>query len=270
MSEAPYMQFYVGDYLADTQHLDCVEHGAYCLLLFTMWRCGGTLQNDPKKLARICRLTPSRWANISDDILSFFTVSENEISHKRIQKDLEKFSKVKAKRVCAGRKGGEAKALKTNNPPLANGIASATLRAPVQNQNQSHKELLLPNGSTPNKENPAVTLWNELAAETGLSKVQRLTANRQAKLNARLRDCGGLEGWEMALAKIRGSPFLLGDNERGWKANFDFLLQESSFTKLMEDTYERNTDNRTSKPGRRSAADRRMQAFLSVAAGDEG
>jgi hypothetical protein len=70
---APYMQLYVADYLGDTRHLTTEQHGAYLLLLMTMWRSDGVLSDDPAKLARIAGLTVARWNKISDDVLAFFT-----------------------------------------------------------------------------------------------------------------------------------------------------------------------------------------------------
>jgi len=84
-----------------------------------------------------------------------------------------------------------------------------------------------------------VNAWNALAAECDLAAVQRVTAARRAKAKARLWDCGGLDGWAEALTKVRDSPFLRGDNDRGFRADFDFLLQKSSFTKLLEGSYAR-------------------------------
>jgi hypothetical protein len=82
----------------------------------------------------------------------------------------------------------------------------------------------------------AVSGWNCMARQNGLPVVQRLTDPRKRALKARLAECGGIEGWERALHLITESPFLLGTNG-GWKADFDFLLQPSKFTKLMEGSY---------------------------------
>jgi hypothetical protein len=89
----------------------------------------------------------------------------------------------------------------------------------------------------------AVTEWNTLAQRIGLPSVQRLTPQRKAKLSKRLSDAGGIEGWRLALAKLEANRWMHGDNDRGWKAGFDFLLQESSFTKLMEGAYDRSSSN---------------------------
>jgi hypothetical protein len=94
----------------------------------------------------------------------------------------------------------------------------------------------------------AVRRWNALAEEFGLARVQKLTAARQTKLKKRLADCGGLDGWDAALAHVRVSDGLRGDNDRGWTVDFDFLMQESSFVKLMEGKYDEwGSDNRRSR-----------------------
>lgn len=89
----------------------------------------------------------------------------------------------------------------------------------------------------------AVQLYNDLANEFDLPKVMKFSKTRKSKLKARLKDCGGIDGWITALEKIRQSNFLTGDNKQGWKADFDFILQEKSFNKIMEGSY----DNRKSK-----------------------
>ena len=61
----------------------------------------------------------------------------------------------------------------------------------------------------------AVRLWNDLAGRIGHPKVQRLSKARHKSLGKRLAECGGLEGWRVALSKVEASAFLRGDNDRG-------------------------------------------------------
>ena len=84
----------------------------------------------------------------------------------------------------------------------------------------------------------ALEAYNATAEQIGLPKAQKLTDARKSKLKARLKDCGGLEGWNYALMKVRENPFLCGDNSRGWRVDFDFLLTQSRFVKLMEGGYD--------------------------------
>lgn len=94
------------------------------------------------------------------------------------------------------------------------------------------------------EEQLAFDAYNDIADDLGLPKAQSLTSERRGKIRQRLNECGGLTGWLDALGKIRGSPFLCGDNGRGWKANLDFLLQKASFTRLMEGSYDRQKPQR--------------------------
>jgi len=79
--------------------------------------------------------------------------------------------------------------------------------------------------------------WNEFAAKHGLPKAEVFTDRRKRQAKARLRQFPELAKWQKALDHIRKTPFLLGDNDRGWRADFDFLLQERSLTKLVEGSY---------------------------------
>lgn len=100
-------------------------------------------------------------------------------------------------------------------------------------------------------EGEAVRMWNDLAAHLSLPRVQKLTRAREAALRKRLADCGGLKGWAAALEKVGANPWMHGANKRGWKADFDFLVQEKSFTRLMEGSYDHTPDQ---KPGNGFAA----------------
>lgn len=83
----------------------------------------------------------------------------------------------------------------------------------------------------------AFEVWNQTALKAGLQQSRSLTPDRRRKLTARLRECGGLEGWRQAMANILASEFLRGKNERGWRANLDFVLQPTSFGKLCDGVY---------------------------------
>lgn len=88
-------------------------------------------------------------------------------------------------------------------------------------------------------EGEAVNLWNETAERTGWPKVQMITAARRRALKARLAECGGIEGWQSALAKAEASAFLTGRTKRSadhenWRFSLDFMAKQGPFTKIME------------------------------------
>lgn len=98
-----------------------------------------------------------------------------------------------------------------------------------------------PKGAPPSGDGPSpdevVEGWNELAEARGLPMVRKLTDARKRRLRVRLREYPALEDWQRAFQHIHQTPFLCGDNPRGWRADFDFLLQSKSFTKLTEEAY---------------------------------
>ncbi len=120
------MQLYVSDYLGDTMHLTTEQHGAYLLILMTMWRHNGSLPNDDAKLARIARVNAKRWHLIKDDVLAFFICENGQITQKRLNEELQKAVSISQKRKTSGSLGGLAKSLKNNDQALAS--AKQTLK----------------------------------------------------------------------------------------------------------------------------------------------
>lgn len=79
----------------------------------------------------------------------------------------------------------------------------------------------------------AFDAYNATAAECGLPQAAKLTADRRAKIKARLKDYGS-DGWKKAMANIEKSGFLTGANDRKWKADLDFVLKPASFGKIHD------------------------------------
>lgn len=95
----------------------------------------------------------------------------------------------------------------------------------------------------------AYEAWNDLALRCGLPQATTLTPKRVASIGARLSECGGLDAWATALANIEKSAFLCGETDRDFRASLDFLIQPSSFVKVLEGTYG-NGRHRDAKPKR--------------------
>lgn len=108
----------------------------------------------------------------------------------------------------------------------------------------------------------ALAAFNRMAAEVGLPEAQGLSRKRRLALKARLLDCGGIAGWRIAMDRVRSSPFLRGDNDRGWRASLDFLLKAESFAKLMEGAYDPAPGGRRQRPEPRSSMATAMAEVL--------
>lgn len=97
MTERPYMQLYIADYLGDTQHLTIEQSGCYLHLLMAMWRAGGYLPNDATKLARVVRLTVRKWKKLATDVMPLFTIEGDRITQKRLLFERKKVTEFSAK-----------------------------------------------------------------------------------------------------------------------------------------------------------------------------
>jgi DNA-binding transcriptional regulator YhcF (GntR family) len=82
-----------------------------------------------------------------------------------------------------------------------------------------------------------VEAWNEMAGRCGLAKA-RMTEPRRRSLAARIRQ-HPIEDWTEAIDAVERNPWMHGANDKGWRADIDFLLQPKSFTRLIEGSYDR-------------------------------
>lgn len=119
---------------------------------------------------------------------------------------------------------------------LGNGISTPLIEPITKNQDKKKRTPLPPKGGSPSECLTAFESWNALALRCGLPQASQLTPDRQRKIGARLK-AYGLDGWATALANIEKSAFLTGQNDRGWRANLEFVLQPASFAKLHDGAY---------------------------------
>lgn len=99
---------------------------------------------------------------------------------------------------------------------------------------------------SPKKDGPAkptllpehvLEAWNDMAARIGLPKA-KMTPDRRKALNVRIRAYSVTDFTE-AIECVERNPWMHGENDRGWRADFDFFLQQKSFVKLVEGSYDR-------------------------------
>lgn len=77
-----------------------------------------------------------------------------------------------------------------------------------------------------------VAFWNEHDA---LPKCLKLTKARLDKLRARFNDDGFKENYRAIIDNLAGSPFHIGENDRGWVADIDWLLRnDTNGQKMLE------------------------------------
>lgn len=264
---------HIGDYRKHTAHLTMVEDGAYRRMLDTYYMHERPLPSD---IASVQRLASARSkeerAAVEAVLREFFTLHDDGWHNNRADEEIAAYQE----RAETARKNGKG----GGRPPK-------TQKKPTENQSGYPAETQTePNGKLTGNRKPgtvnrepekdrngaaapdqpiadAVEVWNEAAERVGWPKVQRLTTDRRTTLKARLAECGGVDGFRHAIAKAEASAFLTGRTERSnghenWQFNFDFMLRQAKFTKLMEGGF----DDRTgSSDGSQSSHERQREAL---------
>lgn len=100
-----------------------------------------------------------------------------------------------------------------------------------------------PSGDPPGPALPSaqetIDLWNSVCGQT-LPRVSKLTPGRSRAVKARLREKGrNADWWRAYFSRIAASSFCGGDNDRGWKADFDFATRsEDVIANVLEGKYD--------------------------------
>ena len=121
-----------------------------------------------------------------------------------------------------------------------------------KNQLSKNKHMLSTDVKTLEK---IVDLYNQTCVS--LPKVKILTEPRKRKLKTMLKKYS-VEDFETVFKKAEKNSFLRGGGERGWKADFDWLIKEDHIVKILEGGY--TSEERKSKAAQDMERDFKMYA----------
>jgi len=265
MAALPYMQLYVADYLADTAHLTTEEHGAYLLLLFSYWQTGKPLRAD--RLASVARLSNERWTDVERTLKEFFHVKSGEWTHFRVEADLEKVGGKWKKNSDAGKASAKARALLKQQLIDADSTDVATDVQRTYQRNVNHARS--GDADTDIKQDQDQEHLSSKHDGEGLKTRKRKIDDTpyQEILNAYQRVCGGIflgaevlnekrrknikrtydltvrdkkpfkdrgiEFWEKYFSRCVTNKHWCGENDRGWKADLEFVTREENVLKVL-------------------------------------
>ena len=131
------------------------------------------------------------------------------------------------------RKKGKKGADKRWGDGTANGTANGTAIANHKPQATNHKPL---NYKT------IMETWNRIVPT---SHIQQMNDTRKKLFQSRFKPFfkESYEEWEKFLNRISKISFLWGSNDRQWKADFNWVLNENNLLKILEGKYETETKN---------------------------
>lgn len=83
--------------------------------------------------------------------------------------------------------------------------------------------------------NDVLRLYNDICVS--LPKAHKLSTERKTRIRSCFSQKYTLEDFEKAFRTVQNTPFLRGENDRGWHATFDWLIKPSNLLKVLENTY---------------------------------
>ena len=251
MGKNPAFLFYPSDWQRDLEEHPLEIEGAWIRICCKLWwsETRGSATKSLKQWARILRETPRKTEKIFDYFLQHSIadlVKQNStitITSRRMVKD----EKIREIRVKAGKMGGNPglKKIKENKVLLnqnSNQSSNQKDRSSVSvSVNKEAKASMSPeesgNWNCPHSD--IIRIYHEKLPM--LRGVKVWNDKRKSYLKARWKEDeeqGTLEFWEDYFTYVRSCPFLLGENEKGWQADLEWLVTSSNFVKVIEGNYE--------------------------------
>ena len=241
MAALPYIQLYPADYLADTAHLNAAQHGAYLLLIMNYWQTGAPLKDSNVRLANVARMSQQEWLETREMLEEFFDIKDGEWIHHRIERDLSGVYSKSKNASIAGKASAEARRIKrltnveTNAEQNVNHTDTDTdtdKRACPQQAENGHQF----------KFSDIQSAYNAICSPSlPACRVMTDKRKRQVRRMVDLEFNGkrpfrehGIGMWEGYFRDCITNKHWTGENDRGWRADFDFVTKPDNAIKLLE------------------------------------
>lgn len=236
----PSIQFYPGDWKKDPgiQCLTLEEKGAWFEMLLLMFESQErgvlTLNYQPyseEDLAIVLHCELAKLKQILSKLLSKGVASKRESDGAIYCRRMLKDNELREIRAKSGALGGLKKASKMPSKPLANSTPSSSSSSSTSVSISKDIEEM-------------VSLWNS----SGLPKIVNFGSKRKVSLKKRFEEVFFRDNWRAGISKLQASGFCNGQNDRGWRADFDFFLRPGSLEKIMEGKYDNRSEKLEQKP----------------------
>lgn len=294
-------EFLVG--VADLKH---DEIGPYWIACSLMYSRGGPIPDDDAWIARACGCHVRTWRTIKTRLIAAgkLTLRDGSLSNKRCLKEIEKAEgrlkksrdaaeesvKARRERIVNATNSNDyneipeapahsADELSTNHQPSTTNH-QPTVRTEAASSASAHEaasaaadddpgpipEFLRSASASRAETDQAYALWAPVAYDLRIPDPGFLNTDRRSILAVRLAECGGIEGWKLALENLRAAEFLRDEDDpsrpKHW-VNLASLLKPENFTGLMEGRYaeRRNPQGRAADGGTPAVADGVAAAF---------
>lgn len=223
----PYYKAYPRDFLDKTMGMGLELKGAYRVLLDVIYLHSGYLRDDSRYISGHLGCSVRKWESLKCELIRMGKIQcvDGVITNSRALLEIDSVNSQRDKNAENGAKSHKNKAL-----------PERTLNHIKSTDSDIDKKLKQKDDLEP-MVSEAVKVWNEMAKANNLPVCVKAVGKRAVQLKARLKEIG-IDGWKALVGSIPSQPFLMGKvGERPFKADIDFLVTDSSFTKIIEGRY---------------------------------
>jgi len=243
----PYFDFYPSDFMHGVRGLSAQEVGVYTMMLCRIYEENGPVEFHVMRLSTYCGMRESTFVKTVEKLIELgkLQLVEGKITNHRAEAEISS----RANKLKNNSKAGKASAEKRQQKQR---LASTDAQQPFNHTDTDtdNTSSLCSDVSERAKKqdhvSEALKAYSDLASRCGLPAVRVLNDARKRKL-ASLLKAHGLPVWLEALAKVEASDFCLG-RKGDFRADLDFLLQQQSFTRLLEGRYDNRDSAKPSEP----------------------
>lgn len=252
MGKNPAFQFYPADWTRDLHEHPLEVEGFWIRVCCQLWwsETRGSLTKSLSKWSRITGISSRKckllFAYLLKQNIADIQIDNNTytVTSRRMVRD----EHIRHVRSLAGSLGGNpnikgypitSDLLKQNNDKTEQSLVKLNL-TPSSSSSTIKKEYILSpdtgNGSCPHLK--IIDLYHELLPQ--LPKVKMWTDGRNKTLQARWKESKerqSLEWWQKYFDIVVDSPFLLGENDRKFRADLEWLIQIRNMPKVLEGKY---------------------------------
>ena len=148
-------------------------------------------------------------------------IDKNRLAQNRIEKNREEENSIEDTKMSLKTDKIDKMSLKTDNLSSNDSLAIAS-PTPTENKKEVFNNFL--------------NIYNEEC--TNLPKCLKITEKRKVAINKCLKEKIDEEVFREICIKANQSNFLIGENDRNWKADFDFVTRSDKAMQILEGKYE--------------------------------
>lgn len=241
MAKNPAYPMYAQDFDMDTASWPALAIGIYVRLLNYSW-INGAIPTDTKRLSRIARVDHGNFKKTWDRyVKGKWTENGKGFLNNRMEVEREKRNNYiekqrKKGRASAEKRWGSVTTVKPRLQPEDKPEGNSSLSSSITTKKHSQQTPVDP---CPHQE--IIDLYHETLPE--LQGIKIWSEKRMKLLKARWREDPkrqNLDYWKRLFGYIRKSPFLMGENDRHWTADLEWILTKNKFIKIIEGKYHKS------------------------------